>query len=136
MKKMGLKNSRYDIFINIVCLTQLIGIVIYFIIMWDSIPDQIPGHYNAAGEITRWGSKGELLILPIISWFLYLMITGVEQFPQIWNTGVRVTEENKEQVYRILKNMLGAIKLALVPYCKFCPHKITANVEYLWGIVS
>lgn len=36
------------------------------------IPEQTPAHYNLAGEITRWGSKYELLLMPIIS-----LVTGV-----------------------------------------------------------
>jgi uncharacterized membrane protein len=119
IERVKLKNSRYDIFINILCLIQLIGIVIYFLIIWNTFPDQIPGHYNAAGEITRWGNKAELLILPVISWFMYLMITGTEQFPEIWNTGVEVTEENRERVYQILKNMIGVLKLVMVTAFSF-----------------
>ena len=30
-------------------------------------PDTIPVHYNAAGEIDRWGSKYEFLIFPLLS---------------------------------------------------------------------
>ena len=30
-------------------------------------PDKIPAHYNAAGDITRWGSKYEKLIFPILT---------------------------------------------------------------------
>ena len=28
------------------------------------LPDKIPAHYNAAGEVDRWGSKYEMLIFP------------------------------------------------------------------------
>ena len=30
-------------------------------------PDQIPVHYNLRGDVDRWGSKYELLIMPVIS---------------------------------------------------------------------
>ena len=30
-------------------------------------PDRIPAHYNARGEVDRWGSKYEYLLLPAIS---------------------------------------------------------------------
>ena len=30
-------------------------------------PDQIPAHYNIRGEVDRWGSKYEFLILPVIN---------------------------------------------------------------------
>ncbi|MGI5930257.1 MAG: SdpI family protein [Pseudoflavonifractor sp.] len=31
------------------------------------LPGEIPVHYNAAGEVNRWGSKYEMLILPLIT---------------------------------------------------------------------
>ena len=114
MLDMKLKRNRYDLFTNILCLILLIGILIYLFIHWNSIPDKIPGHYNAMGEIDRMGSKGEILILPIISWIMYLGMTVLEKFPQVWNTGVKVTEENKERVYRTLKNMISTMKVIVI----------------------
>ncbi|SEW44346.1 DUF1648 domain-containing protein [[Clostridium] fimetarium] len=111
---MKVKKTKYDIFVEIVCLTLLIGVSIYLYLNWSTIPDKIPGHYNAMGQIDRMGSKGELLILPIIGWLIYLFLTVIEKFPQIWNTGVTVTEENKERVYRITKNLLNTVKLITV----------------------
>ena len=111
---MKVKMNKYDIFVEIVCVTLLIGVSIYLYLNWNTIPDKIPGHYNAMGKIDRMGSKGELLILPIIGWLIYLFLTVIEKFPQIWNTGVTVTEENKERVYRITKNLLNTVKLIMV----------------------
>ena len=42
------------------------------------------------------------------------MITLIERFPQIWNTGVRVTEENRTQVYRLLKNLIAWVKMLVL----------------------
>jgi uncharacterized membrane protein len=111
---MKLKKNKYNIFAEIVCLSLLIGVLIYLLLNWNSIPDSIPGHYNAMGEIDRMGSKVELLVLFIIGWLMYLGMTMVENFPQVWNTGVTVTEENKERVYRVIKNMLSTMKLIIV----------------------
>lgn len=121
-----LKKSRYDVVINLFCLLLLVGIVAILIVNWSNIPDKIPGHYNAVGEVDRWGNKEELLILPIIGWILYIGITVLEQFPQIWNTGVKVTEQNATRIYRILKNMVGTIKLLMVFVFVF----LTANSAF------
>ena len=41
------------------------------------LPDQIPVHYNATGEIDRWGSKYEELVLGVCfslsGWILWLV---------------------------------------------------------------
>lgn len=117
--KMKVKRTGYDIVVNIICLGLLVGILIYLGVTWSSIPEKIPGHYNGAGVIDRWGNKKELLIVPVISWIMYLGLTVVEKFPQTWNTGIQVTEENKEQVYRILKDLLATEKLLMVAIFSF-----------------
>lgn len=111
---MKIKKSKYDVTVNIICLTLLLGITIYLGINWSDIPDKIPGHYNAMGGVDTWVNKGELIILPIVGWTIYLVITVIGQFPKLWNTGVAVTAENKERVYSILKNMLNTVKLLVI----------------------
>ena len=111
---MKLKNNKIDWIIEIMCLTLLIGLTAYLIFHWGSIPDKIPAHYDWEGNIDRWGNKSDLIFLPMMSWFLYLLITGLQQVPLVWNTGVKITEENEERVYRTLKYMLETLKLIVV----------------------
>ncbi len=95
-------------------LILLIGTIVYLIVMWKSIPDTIPAHYNAAGEVNRWGDKSELIFLPIIGGMLYFLITLIQQYPAAWNTGITVTEQNRERVYQILGNLIGTTKLMML----------------------
>ncbi len=126
---MKFNKTRYKI-VNIICVSLLLGVVIYLAFSWNRIPEKIPGHYSAAGDIDRWGSREELLILPIISWIMYIGITVIEKCPQIWNTGVTVTDQNKEQVYRILKNLLETVKLLMVAVFSF----VTINSSLAIGL--
>ncbi len=103
--------SIYSIVLNWICLLILIGSSLYLLLSWVSIPDKIPGHYNAVGEIDRWGNKAELLILPVISWITYIGLSIVERFPSMWNTGVKITVENRERIYAIILNMIVTLKL-------------------------
>ena len=111
---MKIKNNKIDIAMEIICLVLLVSIVLYLTINWSNIPDKVPMHYDWSGNIDRWGSRGEIVILPIMSWVMYLFLTGVEQFPRIWNTGVTVTVENQARVYRVLKYMIKTLKLIVV----------------------
>ena len=111
---MKLKKTAWDWITEALSLALVLGTILYLIVMWKSIPDTIPAHYNAAGEVNRWGGKSELLMLPIIGGILYFFITLIQQYPQAWNTGVTVTEENRERVYRILRNLIGTTKLMML----------------------
>lgn len=103
-----------DKLMNRLCLLILLGTAAFLVLYWRCIPTEVPMHYNAAGEIDRWGSKAELLILPVIAWLLYGVMTVVEQFPGSWNTGVKVTAENRERVYILLGHMLSTLKLLVM----------------------
>ncbi|HOK63632.1 MAG TPA: hypothetical protein PLE17_07050, partial [Soehngenia sp.] len=69
---------------------------------------------DALGNIDRWGSKNELIVLPIIAWIMFIGISVLERFPKVWNTGVKVTEENAYRVYSTLYDMIKTLKLMLV----------------------
>jgi len=38
----------------------------YLAYLWNSLPDKVPMHYNYTGEVDRYGSKMELLLIPIL----------------------------------------------------------------------
>lgn len=114
--------------LNILCLLVLVGITVYLIIRWNSMPKLIPKHFDFAGNVDSYGDKGSILIMPIMSWVLYIIITVLEMFPQIWNTGVKVTEQNKFRVYAILRLMIDIIKLVFVlsfAYITICSVEFT-----------
>ena len=48
-----------------------LGSILLLIFVWNKLPSEVPAHYNALGEVDRWGSKWELLILPSIGAFHY-----------------------------------------------------------------
>lgn len=107
---MKIENTKADRILDLIGWILLIGTLAYLILGWSSFPDQIPMHYNGAGEIDRWGGKGEIIVIEVVMWILYLGIGLVEKYPQIWNTGVEVTPQNRGKVYRILKHMLKTLK--------------------------
>lgn len=111
MKNLGTGMDRAK---NMAALLLLLGMGVFLLLSWQSLPERIPGHYNAAGVVDRWGGKREILFTPVMALVLYLFISWLERFPQAWNTGVKVTEENRERVYGALKSMIVTMKLLLV----------------------
>ena len=110
-EQIKIERNALDILETIVSMSCLVGVAVYLILFWHTFPEQIPGHYNAAGEVDRWGNKSELILLPIMSWLIYGFITLIERLPQVWNTGVRVTSENRALVYRLLKSLIAVVKM-------------------------
>ena len=52
---MKMRRSRTipDRILEVISLLVMIGTTFYLIVGWNSFPDRIPAHYNAAGEIDR-----------------------------------------------------------------------------------
>jgi len=112
--KIKYKNTKLQNIMEVASLLIIISMFLLVIIRWDSLPDKIPGHYNALGEVNRWGNKGELIILPIVSILMYLLLTVVTAFPSIWNMPVTVTEENRVRVIGCTKNMMLLMKAEML----------------------
>ena len=88
-------------------------------ITWKNIPDMIPGHYNIAGEIDKYSSKNSIWILIVVQILLFTMMSVLERFPNIWNTGVQITEGNRERVYTNLRNMQTYLKMMIMIYFSY-----------------
>ncbi len=111
---MKIQKSKLDKILNILCIVILIATPIALAILWPEIPKKLPMHYDLYGNVTRYGVKSELIIIPFISFLLYGLITLIEYIPEAWNTGVIVTEENKERVYTILYHLISTVKFLIV----------------------
>ena len=86
-----------------------LAVIIYLVIQFPSLPDRVPGHYNASGTVDRWGSKIELLILPIVAAGLWTLMTIVERYPHSYNY-LNLRKDNIEAQYRNAVLMINVLK--------------------------
>ena len=108
---MNIKHPIYHMVANVICIIVLIGMIAFLALSWNDLPDQIPMHYDFAGNVDKYGSKASALFLPILAVVMYIIITVTERFPKSWNTGVEVNERNMEFIYNELKDMGVTLKL-------------------------
>lgn len=84
--------------------------ITYMIMMWQKLPDEIPAHFNAAGEVDRYGSPFELLILLVVGILLGVGMEALERYPEIHNYPVRLNDSNREAFYLNSRKMLNLTK--------------------------
>lgn len=95
---------------------DMIGLIVYIasifflIYVWNKLPDQVPGHYNAQGEVDRVGSKFELLLLPGIGLFMLIFIQFFERHPELHNYPQRINQSNAEQFYLQSRKLANQLK--------------------------
>ncbi|WP_026908127.1 DUF1648 domain-containing protein [Paucisalibacillus globulus] len=110
LPKLKIPKTKSEWVFDIIGLIFYVGSIILLITVWNSLPDEVPAHYNALGEVDRFGSKFELLILPIIGGFLLLMMQAFEKFPEIHNYPSRINKSNAEQFYLNSRKMINQLK--------------------------
>ena len=106
--KLNLKITPLETFLNVITFATFVGTIVYLFSSWTIIPNEIPAHYNAVGEVDRWGGKGEILILPITALLMWVGMTILEKFPHVYNY-MNLTKDNARAQYlngRLLINVL------------------------------
>ena len=83
--------------------------IVHLMAVWGQLPDQVPAHYNGAGEIDRWGSKWELILLPTIAAFLAVFMAFLEKHPE-WHNYMNLNEGNIEFQYKNSILLLNVMK--------------------------
>lgn len=112
--KEKLVTTPYQRVLNLLSFLLFLGLFLYPALIWSKIPDEIPTHYNFAGEADAFGSKTSVLIPSLIGGLLYGLLIFVGHFPDIWNVPVKITAENKDWVYRNVKSLLSTINFLVM----------------------
>lgn len=107
--KLKLPKTLLEVIFDGVTLVLLIGSIIYLVSVWSSLPAEVPAHYNATGEIDRWGSKWEMIILPIIASTMWISMSALEKYPHVYNYP-KLTKENVRDQYMNGRKMVNVLK--------------------------
>ena len=109
----GAPATLYQRVAGVLSPVMLLVSIVIILILWRKLPEQIPTHYNAAGQIDGYGGRGTLLLMPVIGLAGDLLLALVSRMPQSWNTGVRVTVLNRARVYRLVRDLMADLRLAM-----------------------
>ena len=105
-----LPKTKIEKTLDLLGITLFLGAILFVVINWGNIPDTVPAHFNAAGEVDRFGSKYEFLILPIIGLMLFGVMSLLEKAPHIHNYPNRINKANAEQFYLHSRKLLNVVK--------------------------
>lgn len=108
--KLTLPKTKWEIVFNIATIITFMSTMVYLLYHWSLLPEKVPAHYNAAGVVDRWGSKGEMLILPIIGMMMWVGMTILERYPHVYNYMVPITKENAPAQYVNARLMINVLK--------------------------
>lgn len=95
---------------------------IYLAYIWADLPEQVPIHWNASGEIDDWGSKNTLIFLPFL---LPVLIYVIFSIVPIIDPKKKI-EANSKKFYAI-KFLITLFMSVLALYILFSTKNIGFN---------
>ena len=113
------KYKWHQLILFILGLMAIAAVTIYIIMVYGKIEAEIPTHFNYLGEADAYGCKTSLIVHLMIGWGLYAVITVIGAIPAVWNTGIEVTEKNRDKVYSIIRTMLSILAFAIATFFSF-----------------
>nr|WP_236823249.1 DUF1648 domain-containing protein [Bhargavaea massiliensis] len=122
---MDIPKTLFERMMDGAAIGAFVWIVAYLVSAWGILPAEIPAHFNGAGEVNRWGSKWELVMLPIIAGLLWIGMTLLEKYPEKHNYMVELNEHNIEFQYRNSRMMLNVLKNLVVLVFVYLSYQIT-----------
>ncbi|MFJ7745616.1 DUF1648 domain-containing protein [Peribacillus sp. NPDC097295] len=99
---------------DIVSLLLIIINFIYLISVWNTLPEQVPIHFNGKGEVDGWGGRVVIWLLPTISLFLWFGLTIMERVPHLFNYPIEITEKNAVFQYKNARMMSLFLKVEII----------------------
>ncbi|MBM7713429.1 putative membrane protein [Bacillus thermophilus] len=108
--KLKIPKTKSEWFWDIIGCSLYMASILLLIFIWNQLPDKVPAHYNALGEVDRWGSKSKLLILPGMGAFIIVFMRFFEKRPELHNYPERLNESNAKQFYLLSRKMVNQIK--------------------------
>ena len=104
--------TKLQLYLEFLGAVLLIALFVFLFINWGSLPDQIPTHYNFAGEADKWGGKASIWLLPGSALFCYLLIGLVNVIPvKYWNMPQRGKTPVSPKAYQAVRDMLVILSL-------------------------
>lgn len=100
--------------IDILGVILTLFLVIITFMHWKDAADIVPTHYNMRGEVDGYGSKNTILYILPIALIIYIAMSILGRYPQIYNYAVNITTENKEKQYNMASTFMRVINVEIM----------------------
>ena len=150
------KNLKVLIITSIIILLPMVA----GLVLWNRLPEQIPFHWNAAGEVDGWASKGVAVFVPsaamlALQW-LCVLVTSTD--PKKQNHPEKVVHlvfwliplitvfisalmyatalGGDVRVEMLMPILLGVVFIAIGNYMPKCKQNYTIGIKIPWTLAS
>ena len=89
----------------------VLGLILYLIIGWNSIPDQVPTAFDEAGVPVEYAGKGSLIFMPVVGILLALMMAALVNDTRVWRFPFALRDEMRAKANGIMNNAILLLAL-------------------------
>ena len=108
--KLDIPKTAAEKLANIIGYSIFIGALLYVIITFPFLAPEVPMHFGSGGEVNRYGSKYEMIILVVIPFFMIPILEALEKRPEMHNYPRRLNETNIEAFYLNSRKLMNFTK--------------------------
>lgn len=101
-----IEKESLDQTLEVLGLISLIFLIAYPAFHFSALPDPVPSHFNASGEVDAYSSKWTIFILPAIGLALHLFFHWFKKIPHKYNYPGKITAANAAAQYKIAVRMM------------------------------
>lgn len=96
---------------DVLTVIVIVATLLFVLHAWSELPDRIAVHFNVEGVPDGWGSKGALLSGPIFGAVMAILLTILSRYPHRFNYIQRITEQNAQQHYTLIRETMAVVCL-------------------------
>lgn len=118
------------IVLEVLSLLILLGTIVFLVVYWKQIPEQVPTHFGFDGQATAWSGKGSVLLTPVLMAVLYVSL--------FFGKTMRFRSLGKETRVPVPELMFPIIKLPLlagIAYITVCIALARPLVSWCLGVL-
>ncbi|MCB0495276.1 MAG: DUF1648 domain-containing protein [Cyclobacteriaceae bacterium] len=128
--KLDIKLEFIDLLIEIIGAIALIIMIALLIMNYGDLPETIPIHFNASGEVNGWSHKSAIWTLPTIGAIVYVVLFALNKSPHTFNYLVKITEENAYRQYQLASRMIRILNASIAALFAYISYNL---IELAFG---
>lgn len=103
--------STLEMGLEALSLAALILTAVVAVTYWPRLPESIPMHFDLSGKPDGWGSRSTLVVLAVLPFVIWTLLTVLARFPHRFNYPWTITPENAARQYALSRTLLTALKI-------------------------
>jgi uncharacterized membrane protein len=109
--KIELEKEVIDIVFETLTWSIYFFCVVYLFMIYNDLPDIMPRHISAKGEVDGYGSKAFIWVFLVIGLLTAVSMQLIQTIPHSFNYMVKITVKNAKSQYQISVQMIRFINL-------------------------